>query len=341
MRTCLTVWSLAVAALLSDPATALQGGRGTAPRETRIQIGNASLYAREIGRGQPIVVLHGGPDFDTGYLLPELDRLADAFRLLYYDQRGRGRSADGVRPEDVSLGSDVEDVDAVRQHFQLESTAVLGHSWGAVLALEYALRHPTRVSHLILMNPAPASASDVAVFRQLYVDKLGADMDRQRALVASDAYQEGDPEAVAARYRLHFKPALKRSADYEKLMARMKTGFIRQGKDGILKARAIENRLMRDTWQVDDYDLLPRLRTLDIPTLVIIGDQDFIPRDIAVHIARAIPNARLITMKDCGHFAYLECPGDVHRAIDGFFRHPRTPSPKTSVALAPSPISKK
>jgi pimeloyl-ACP methyl ester carboxylesterase len=51
----------------------------------------------------------------------------------------------------------------VRQHFQLQSTALLGHSWGAVLALEYVLRHPTRVSHLILMNPAPASASDVAV----------------------------------------------------------------------------------------------------------------------------------------------------------------------------------
>lgn len=130
-------------------------------RESRIPVGKATLYAREIGRGQPIIVLHGGPDFDHGYLLPELDRLADSFRLIYYDQRGRGKSADQVLPEDVTLASDVEDLNRVMQHFQLESAAVLGHSWGAVLALEYALRHPTRVSHLILMNPAPASASDV------------------------------------------------------------------------------------------------------------------------------------------------------------------------------------
>ena len=106
-------------------------------------MGSASLYSREIGQGQPIIVLHGGPDFDHGYLLPDLDRLADAFRLIYYDQRGRGRSADHVRPEDVTLASDVDDLDKVRQHFRLDSPALLGHSWGAVLALEYALRHPT------------------------------------------------------------------------------------------------------------------------------------------------------------------------------------------------------
>jgi len=326
MRTRLIVASLAAAlvtALPSDSASALQTEWSAAARESRIPIGQASLYSREVGRGQPIIVLHGGPDFDHGYLLPDLDRLADAFRLIYYDQRGRGRSADHVRPEEVTLTSDVDDLDEVRQYFQLESPALLGHSWGTVLALEYAIRHPTRVSHLILMNPAPASASDLAVFRKVYAQKLGADMDRQREIVASAAYQEGDPETVAARYRLHFKPALKRPEDYEKLMATMKSGFISQGKEGILKARAVEDRLMRDTWQVDGYDLLPKLRSLSIPTLVISGDHDFFPGEIAVHIARAIPNARLVTIRNCGHFAYLECAGDVRRAFNDFFRHTR------------------
>ena len=149
-------------------AALLQAQPTPAPRESRISVGKASLYSREIGRGQPIIVLHGGPDFDHSYLLPDLDRLADAFRLIYYDQRGRGRSADQVLPEEVTLTSDIDDLDKVRQHFHLESSALLGHSWGAVLALEYALRHPERVSHMILMNPAPASASDLAVFRKAY-----------------------------------------------------------------------------------------------------------------------------------------------------------------------------
>jgi len=289
-----------------------------APKEERIPVGNAELYARDIGRGPAIIVLHGGPDFDHSYLLPEMDRLADSFRLIYYDQRGRGRSADHVLPEDVTLASDVEDIDRVMQYFHLESATLLGHSWGTVLALEYALRHPTRVSHLILMNPAPASASDYAVLREAYIQKLGADMDRQREIMASAAYQEGDPETVAARYRLHFKPALVRAEDYEKLMARMKAAFISQGGEGIVKARAVEDRLMSDTWKLDGYDLLPRLKNLSIPTLVIFGDHDFIPGVISQHIADAIPDSRLVTLKSCGHFAYLECPGDVRAALDDF-----------------------
>ena len=103
VRTRLIVASLAaalVAGLPSDSARALQITRTAAPRESRIPVESASLYCREIGQGQPIIVLHGGPDFDHSYLLPDLDRLADAFRLIYYDQRGRGRSADQVLPEE-------------------------------------------------------------------------------------------------------------------------------------------------------------------------------------------------------------------------------------------------
>jgi proline iminopeptidase len=308
-----------LAALPGDSATAPHRGQDTAARESRIPVDGTSLYAREIGQGPPIVVLHGGPDFDTSYLLPDLDRLGDGFRLVYYDQRGRGKSADGVQPDDVTLASDIDDLDKVRDHFHLESSTLLGHSWGAVLALEYALRHPARVSHLILMNPAPASRNDLAAFRKAYSQKLGDDLARQKAIVGTPAYQEGDPEAVASRYRLHFKPALARTDDYETLMARMKQAFIGQGKDGIVKARAVEDRLMRDTWEVDGYDLLPKLRSLRIPTLVMWGDHDFIPRETAAHIASAIPGARLVTFKNCGHFTYLECPADVRKAIDSLF----------------------
>jgi proline iminopeptidase len=300
-------------------AALLQPQPGMTPRELRVPAGTASLYAREIGRGRPIVVLHGGPDFDHAYLLPDMDRLANEYRLIYYDQRGRGRSADGVRPEDVTMASDVADVETVRQHFQLTSTALLGHSWGAVLALEYALRHPTRVSHLILMNPAPASSKDVPLLRQAYLAELGAAMDRQRAIMATAAYQGGDPDAVISRYRIHFRHALKRTEDYERLMTAMQAAFVSQGKAGIRKARAVEDRLMDETWNVPGYDLTPKLASLRMPTVVIWGDHDFIPLEISSHIARAVPNAQMVTLTDCGHFAYLECAGDVRRVLEGFF----------------------
>lgn len=141
----------AVAALLTVASVPEANG----VTETQLPVGKASIYLRTIGRGQSVIVLHGGPDFDTAYLLPEMDRLQDLFRLTYYDQRGRGRSGRNVRPEDVTLASELEDLDRVRRHTGSESVILLGHSWGAVLALEYALRNPSRVSALILMNPAP------------------------------------------------------------------------------------------------------------------------------------------------------------------------------------------
>src|SRR6185503_7174546 len=190
-------------------ATARPAAPDAGPAEVRVPVDGASLYARTIGRGREVIVLHGGPDFDHAYLLPDLDRLRDGFRLVYYDQRGRGNSAEHVRPEDVTLSSEVDDLDRVRRYFRLEAPALLGHSWGAVLALEYALRHPSRVSRLILLNPAPVSATDVAVLRKAYLEKLGAEQARQREIVAGAGYQGGDPAAVAARYRIHFKPALK------------------------------------------------------------------------------------------------------------------------------------
>lgn len=289
-------------------------------QETRVPVADGSLYARSIGQGRPTIVLHGGPDFDHAYLLPDLDRLDDLLRLVYYDQRGRGRSADNVDPQRVTLSSDVEDIETVRRHFGLNGPVLLGHSWGTVLALEYAVRHPTNASHLILMNPAPASARDFALMRQAYVRGIGAAMDRQREIMASEPYKQADPETVAARYRIHFTNALKRRGDYEKLMTSMRTQFLSQGSAGIIKARAVEDRLMQQTWQDATYDLLPRLNTLTVPTLVIAGDHDFIPVEIAEHIAQALPNAKLVTIKDCGHFAYLECPDAVHRAVEDFLR---------------------
>ncbi|HKV79128.1 MAG TPA: alpha/beta hydrolase [Candidatus Sulfotelmatobacter sp.] len=285
-------------------------------RESRIDVGGAELYAREVGKGAAIIVLHGGPDFDQSYLLPDMDRLSDSYRLIYYDQRGRGKSASNVRPEDVTLASDIADLEKVRQSFHLESATLLGHSWGTVIALEYALKYPERVSHLILMNPSPASREDYLQLRKDWLEKRPDAMAQRKAIAETAAYKEGDPEAVTAYYRIHFKPALARTDDYEKLIARMKASF---HKEGVLKARAVEDRLMQDTWASSEFDLIPKLKTLKIPTLVLSGDHEFIPATTAEHIAQAIPNARLVTLKGCGHFTFLECPVPVHEQIDAFF----------------------
>src|SRR5262249_11343189 len=69
----------------SDDAGAVKTKSMTNARQVRIPVTNVALYSREIGRGQPIIVLHGGPDFDHSYLVPDMDRLSDSFRLIYAD----------------------------------------------------------------------------------------------------------------------------------------------------------------------------------------------------------------------------------------------------------------
>ena len=73
---------------------------------------------------------------------------------------------------------------------------------------------------------------------------------------------------------------------------------------------------MTEIWAAPEYNLRPRLKNVKIPTLVITADHEFIPISSAEHITEAIPNARMVTLKDCGHFSYLESPVDVREQID-------------------------
>jgi proline iminopeptidase len=293
---------------------------GLLAREGFVQSGEARLYVRDVGRGAPIVILHGGPDFDHEYLLPEMDRLAESFHLVYYDQRGRGRSFSGERPDDVTMVSEVEDLDRVRESFGFESIALLGHSWGGLLAMEFAIRHPERVSHLILMNSAPASRADAVELRKELVRRKSPAQNARMSELRSDArFQAGDVETEAEYYRIHFSATLRNPDHLDAVVGRLRSAFTDVG---IVAARAIEDKLYEETWSRDEYDLIPALRQLDIPTLILHGDDDFCPMIAISHIAEAVPRSRLVVLSDCGHFAYLEQPDQTFAIIRAFLTSP-------------------
>src|SRR5687768_4694786 len=198
-------------------------------REGYIPVEKAGLYYREIGQGQPIIILHGGPDFDHSYLLPDMDRLSDSFRLIYYDQRGRGKSAGNVRPEDVTIQSEIEDLEGLRNYSRLESAAVLGHSWGGVLAMEYAIHHPDRVSHLILMNTAPASHDDYMLLQQeLPKRRAAGDVEKMKSMSSTSRYKKGDPDTVAEYYRIHFRATVRQPEHLERVIASLRLSFTKE-----------------------------------------------------------------------------------------------------------------
>jgi proline iminopeptidase len=286
-------------------------------RTRYLTAGGARLYVREIGEGPSIVILHGGPDFGFDYLLPELDRLAARFRLVYYDQRGRGRSVNDVRPEDVTIDSEVDDLDQLRRDLGLESIAVLGHSWGGLLAMEYAGRHPERLTHLILMNTAPGSYEDWQLFRQhLRRIRPAGDLEAMESIAQSEAFRAGDLEVEAQYYRIHYRAAVHAPELVDLLVPRLR---LTSSPEQVLAARLIDDRLYEQTWASPDYDLLPNLHRLAAPALVIHGEDDFVPVEVAAHIAEAIPGGRLAVLPRCGHFSYLEAPDAVLQHVSELF----------------------
>ena len=273
-------------------------------------VAGAELYYREVGEGQPIVVIHGGPDFDHAYLLPDFDRLAAGYRLVYYDQRGRGRSRGKVDLEQLDIDRYVEDLDGVRRHLGLDRIAVLGHSWGGIIAMHYALRHPERTSHLVLLNTAPASHADLLLMRE---ERLRRHAVHERKLTALiPGYARGDPDAVAEYYRIDFGTTFRRTEDLARLNLKWSRKDIKSG-------RAIEARLAQGLIWSEGYSLLPRLAAVRAPALILHGDFDFIPIECAEHIAQAIPGARLAVLPDSGHFSYIDAPDQVRHALDRFF----------------------
>lgn len=293
------------------------GADSSAARTTSVPVPGGELFVREVGQGEgygpPIVVLHGGPDFDHTYLLPDLDRLSAAYRLIYYDQRCRGQSRGDWQA--VTLQTEVEDLDAVLAHCGLESAALLGHSWGGVLALTYALRRPKRVSHLILMNTAPVSFAAVLRLRESLARRTASQAATLNALRSSEPFAAGDPATVAEFYRVRFA-ALTR---WPARLARLDFGYGRCRAEDVQRARAVEERLYHETYHVEAFNLLPELRQLTVPSLVLHGDDDFVPVEVAAEIAQALPGSRLVVVPDCGHFAYLECPEAMRQAVDAFF----------------------
>jgi proline iminopeptidase len=118
-------------------------------------LNGTDLFYAETGQGRvPCLLMHGGLGFDHTCLHPWLDPLGDVMHLVYYDHRGNGRSG---RPplETLTFEQFCSDADALREHLGFEEIAVLGYSFGGCIALEYALRYPEHLSHLILLESAP------------------------------------------------------------------------------------------------------------------------------------------------------------------------------------------
>src|SRR5438270_7119599 len=142
---------LAAASLLAQTAKAKLETANVYPiREGFVDAHGVLIYYWEIGRGTPLMVVHGGPGASHDYFLPYLLPLARHNRLIFIDERGSGKSEKLDDVSQYTVENMVEDCEAVRQALGLGKISLLGHSYGGVLAQAYALKYQKNLSHLIL-----------------------------------------------------------------------------------------------------------------------------------------------------------------------------------------------
>jgi proline iminopeptidase len=261
--------------------------------EYHVQAAGVSLFVREVGQGQPVVVLHGGPGADHGYLWPSFSLLADEFRLFFYDQRGGGRSP-VPRPSGIGWRDHVGDLDTLRRHWELERITLVGYSWGGLLALLYATEHPARVEALALVAPAAAWGDYHRQFRnELARRSQSKILRRLRAELESSGLAESDPVAYRQR-RFDLTVA----------------GYYRQPADARdSPVFTVQLQAQQATWSSlrgHGEELRRRLQTLSLPTLILHGLYDPIPLSWAEELATVIPGARLFVLEESGHLPYLE-----------------------------------
>jgi pimeloyl-ACP methyl ester carboxylesterase len=167
------------------------------------------------------------------------------------------------------------------------------------------------------MNPSPASRADLLFYQEERERRTPGVRSSLRQLAVGILYKQGDLQAEVEYYRIHFGPTLRDTRLLEELISRLRRNFSREG---LLKARQIETRLYEQTWDQEKFDLLPGLKELKTPTLVIHGEYDLVPVECAIHIADAIPRARLEVLQDYGHFAYMENIEVVMRVVEEWMK---------------------
>jgi proline iminopeptidase len=271
--------------------------------ETRTrEVRGVSIFERRTGSGPPVVVLHGGPGAHHDYLLPGFDALAQDRELIYYDQRGGGRSP-VPRETPVGWREQVGDLEELRGQWGIERLTIVGYSWGGLLAQLYAIEFPARVGRLALVSPAPAWREMRLEFERRFAERnLAPALQQQRAKLRAGGLREENPGDYAQRlFELSVAPYF-----YDPSRAHDLTPF------------RVTGRTQQEVWSsLGDYDLRPALAGLVIPTVMLQGEDDLIPLESTRTVAGLL-KADLHLLPHCGHVPYVEAHEEFVRLLDGF-----------------------
>lgn len=282
----------------------------TTPDSTR-------LYYRVTGAGaDTLIAIHGGPGVDLESIAADFAPLGLHHVVIFYDQRGAGRSSLPADTTRLTAAKQVADLDEVRRHFGLASVTLVAHSYGPLLAASYAIAHPELVRRMIFFGPVPPRRG---TFWSRFARSMQTKLDSsERRRMAGASARLADP-AVDARqacrnfWAIAMRPRL---AEPDRTLPLVRSDLCASDPAGIRYGLTTTNRVVMASY--GDWDLRAALRVVSAPTLIVHGEEESIPMDLVEEWTTALPHAQLLRVPRAAHFTYVERPELVWPAVERF-----------------------
>ena len=281
------------------------------------------IYYEEFGNGKPLMIVHGGPGATHDYFLPHLLPLARHYRLIFIDERGSGKSQKLEDVKQYTVENMVEDVEAVRKALGLGKMALLGHSFGGVLAEAYALKYQENLSHLILCSTFSSTSLMNKVFVKIKENMSPELRDRINKMESEGLFGHGLPyeqnrytdEYMKAAWGEGYFPYIYQrnpDPDYDPTSGGLAWTLYREmwGSDG---EYVIDGNLK-------SVEYTDRLSTIEVPTLINCGDHDECDPSLSELMHEKIPGSKLVIFPQSGHLTFIDQPGLFMKSIEDFLQ---------------------
>ena len=293
-----------------------------AQEEGFVDANGVMIYYKILGRGEPLMIVHGGPGASHDYFLPYLLPLARHHKLIFIDERGSGRSQKLEDAGGYTIENMVEDVESVRQALGLDKIDLLGHSYGGALAQAYALKYQRNLSHLILGSTWSSTKAMNDVFVRMKQNMSPELRDRIAKLEAAGLFGHGKDyernrytaEYIIAAWGEGYFPYLyhnRPDPNYDPIDAgKVSWDLYREmwGSDGEF---VIDGNLK-------SVEYTDRLSAIRVPTLILVGDHDECDPSLAKAMQEKIAGSKLVIFPSSGHMTFVDQPGMFVKTVEEF-----------------------
>ena len=286
----------------------------------------ALIYYTAMGRGAPLLIVHGGPGASHRYFLPHLLPLMRTSRLIFIDERGSGRSSRLEDPRQYTVANMVEDVEAVRKALGLGKISLLGHSFGGVLAQAYALKYQNNLSHLILAGTFASTTEINQALAKMKSEMEPGERKRLEELEAAGLFGKG-PAWHRGRYPDEYATLAWGSGYFPYIYQNHPDPNYDPQGDNTGTAWDV----YREMWgshgefvidgNLAEVEYLERLHEIRVPTLLIAGDHDESDPKMSQEMHARIAGSQIVILPKSGHMTFVDQPGMFLDAVARFVAH--------------------